>query len=268
MLQDAGRTAKGSRVASGEGVAAAAARAGRESDGMRPSMLGDQIKEHLLAGILAGDFAPGERIVETRVARELGVSQGPVREALRDLATLGLVELQPYRGARVRRPDTDEIRQAMGVRAELEALAAAEACRRLGASGLAHLKSLVGEMVESAAAGRIEAYVQRNTEFHRALIRASGNRTLERLWEQLGPFARTYMTAAASGLDAGRIRRSHLTVVRALASRDPAAAAAAMREHSREAQELLRRRDAGQGESGIDPTSQGAGASRSGRRAK
>jgi DNA-binding GntR family transcriptional regulator len=231
-------------------------------------MLGDRVKDNLLSRILAGEFAPGARIVETRVARELGVSQGPVREALRDLSALGLVELQPYRGARVRRPDTDEIRQAMGVRAELEALAAAEACPRLGADELADLKSLVAEMAELAAAGRMEAYVQRNTEFHRAVIRASGNQTLERLWELLGPFARTYITAAASGLDAGRIRTSHLRVVRALASRDPAAAAAAMREHSREAQELLRGRDAGQGEPGIDPKSKGAGTPRSGRRAR
>jgi len=230
-------------------------------------MLGDRIKDQLLARILTGEFAPGARIVETRVARDLGVSQGPVREALRDLATLGLVELQPYRGARVRRPDTDEIRQAMAVRAELEALAAAEACLRLTPEGLTGLRAILDEMVELAAAGRLEAYVQRNTEFHRAVIRASGNQTLERLWELLGPFARTYMTAAASGLDSGRVRRSHQRVVRALASGGPAAAAAAMREHSREAAELLRQRDAEPGGPGTHPTSERAGASRPGRRA-
>lgn len=230
-------------------------------------MLGDRIKDHLLPRILAGEFAPGARIVETRVARELGVSQGPVREALRDLATLGLVELQPYRGARVRRPETEEIRQAMRVRAELEALAAAEACPRLGAEGLAELKAILAEMVELAAGGRMQEYVQRNTEFHRAVMRASGNPTLERLWELLLPFARTYLTAAASGMDARRIRRSHQRVVRALASGDPAQAASAMRDHSREAQELLRQRDAGSESSGVDPDGGRAGASRPGRRA-
>lgn len=230
------------------------------------NMLGDQIKDHLLALILAGKFAPGARIVETRVARELGVSQGPVREALRDLATLGLVELQAYRGARVRRPETAEIQEAMRVRAELEAMAAAEACDRLGAGRLAEMRAILADMVELAGAGQLEAYVRRNTEFHRAIVCASGNRTLERLWELLLPFARTYLTAAASGLEAGRIRRSHERILRALASGDPEVAARAMRDHSREAQELVRRRDSASGGSGVDPISKRAGASRAGRR--
>lgn len=233
---------------------------------VQATMLGDQIKDHLLALILAGEFAPGARIVETRVARDLGVSQGPVREALRDLATLGLVELQAYRGARVRRPATEEIQEAMRVRAELEALAAAEACGRRGLGDLSEMRAILAEMVDLAASGQMEAYVRRNTEFHRAVVRTSGNRTLERLWELLLPFARTYLTAAASGLDAGRIRRSHERILRALASGDPEVAARAMRDHSREAQELVTQRDSGSGGGGVGPGGKRVGASRAGRR--
>lgn len=239
---------------------------GGDEGPVRATMLGDQIKDHLLALILAGKFTPGARIVETRVARELGVSQGPVREALRDLATLGLVELQAYRGARVRRPETAEIQEAMRVRAEIEAMAAAEACGRLCADRLAELRDILDEMVNLASSGQFEGYVRRNTEFHRAIMRTSGNRTLERLWELLLPFARTYLTAAVSGLDAGRIRRSHERILRALASGDPEVAARAMRDHSREAQELVRRRDLASGESGVGPSSKRAGASQAGRR--
>jgi DNA-binding GntR family transcriptional regulator len=248
-----------------DGDGARGAVAGGREDPVQPTMLGDQIKDHLLSRILAGEFDPGARIVETRVARELGVSQGPVREALRDLATLGLVELQPYRGARVRRPETGEIQEAMRVRAELEALAATEACGRLDADRLAGLKAILDEMVELASSGQMEAYVRRNTAFHRAVMQASGNRTLERLWELLLPFARTYLTAAASGLDAGRIRRSHERILRALASGDPEVAARAMRDHSREAQELVRQRDLGSG-GDVGPSGKRAGASRAGRR--
>ena len=68
------------------------------------SPLSDQIKDRLLQEIMAGGYAPGSRIVETRVARELGTSQAPVREALRDLEALGVVETTAFRGARVRRP--------------------------------------------------------------------------------------------------------------------------------------------------------------------
>ena len=170
------------------------------------------------------------------MARELGISQGPVREALRDLATLGLVELSPFRGARVRRPTTEEIGEAMRVRAELEAMAAAEACPRLTAEKQAALERIVGEMVELLVGGNLEAYVRRNTDFHRAVVQLSGNRTLERMWEMLVPFARTYMTAVADPPKVEWAERSHLGVVEALASGDPAKAAAVMRAHVHEAQ--------------------------------
>jgi len=210
---------------------------------VRHHMLGDQVKEHLLTAILVGDFAPGERIVETRIARDLGISQGPVREALRDLAVLGLVELEPYRGARVRRPSTAEFQEAMGVRAELEALAAMAACPRAAREDLAVLGEMVEEMSALAAAGDMKTYVRRNTEFHRAVVRLSGNRTLARLWELLEPFARTYITATAAPVDTAWVRRSHLRIVEALASGDPVAAAAIMREHSRDTRAQVGRRD-------------------------
>src|SRR5512139_851338 len=86
-------------------------------------VLSGQVKDHLLQEIMAGHYAPGSRIVETRVARELGTSQAPVREALRDLEALGVVELNAFRGARVRRPSAAELLEAFEVRAELESLA-------------------------------------------------------------------------------------------------------------------------------------------------
>ena len=85
-------------------------------------VLSELVKDRILAWILEGVLEPGSRIVETRVARDLGTSQAPVREALRDLATLGFVEMQPYRGSRVRKPSKDELVDAIEVRAELEAL--------------------------------------------------------------------------------------------------------------------------------------------------
>ncbi len=88
------------------------------------SVLSDAVKDRLLEAILDGRYPPGSRIVETRVARELGTSQAPVREALRDLEALGVVEIAAFRGARVRRPSRDELLEAYVVRAELEAMAA------------------------------------------------------------------------------------------------------------------------------------------------
>ena len=86
------------------------------------SVLADQVKDRILEGILNGAYPPDSRIVETQVARALGTSQAPVREALRGLEALGVVEITPFRGARVRRPSKREILEAYVVRSTLEAL--------------------------------------------------------------------------------------------------------------------------------------------------
>ncbi|MBV9363092.1 MAG: GntR family transcriptional regulator, partial [Solirubrobacterales bacterium] len=99
----------------------------------RPT-LRDQIKQVLLERIVDGTYAPGERIVEIRVAQELGVSQAPVREALRELELLRLVESEPFRGARVRGAGPEEIVEIYPVRAALEEVAAQEAAPRLAGS--------------------------------------------------------------------------------------------------------------------------------------
>src|SRR3954470_7649275 len=110
------------------------------------SMLSAQVKDRLLQWILEGELQPGSRIVETRVARQLGTSQAPVREALRDLATLGLVEMHPFRGARVRQPAAEELIEAMEVRGELEAIAARQAARGIDAATLAQMNVLIERM--------------------------------------------------------------------------------------------------------------------------
>ena len=73
------------------------------------TVLREQVKELLLERILRGEVQPGERLVETRIAQELGTSQAPVREALRDLELLRVVESEPFRGARVRAISAEEM---------------------------------------------------------------------------------------------------------------------------------------------------------------
>ena len=102
-------------------------------------VLADQVKDRLLQAIIAGRYAPDSRIVETRVAREYGTSQAPVREALRGLEALGLVEITPFRGARVRRPSRNELVEAYAVRSELECLGARLAVPRITDADMAEL---------------------------------------------------------------------------------------------------------------------------------
>ena len=200
------------------------------------SILSAQIKDRMLQWVLEGELAPGSRIIETRIARQLGTSQAPVREALRDLATLGLVEMHPFRGARVRQPAADELVEAMELRGELEAIAARTAVQRIDAAGLARMHDLLGLMRQSAARGDAYAQAQHNSAFHDCVISASGNRTLQRLWAMLEPFARTYLTATAPGADLHWLAERHVAILDAFEARDPERAAQVMRAHAREAE--------------------------------
>jgi DNA-binding GntR family transcriptional regulator len=94
-------------------------------------MLRDQIKDVIVERILDGVYGPGERIVEIRVAEEFGVSQAPVREALRELETLRFVESSPFKGAWVREVSDDELAEVYPIRAALEDVAARAAAVRL-----------------------------------------------------------------------------------------------------------------------------------------
>src|SRR3712207_2439277 len=94
--------------------------AGGRSVAVSRTVLRDQIKDALLQRILDGTYGPGERIVEIRVADEFGVSQAPVREALRELEILRLVVSEPFRGARVKVVRPEEVAEIYPVRAALE----------------------------------------------------------------------------------------------------------------------------------------------------
>ena len=195
------------------------------------SNLREQIQDVLLQRIVEGTYRPGERIVETRIAQELGVSQGPVREALRDLERLGCVVHEPGRGCSVRAFSAEELLEAFPVRAALEALAARLAAECITRDELAELERQLGRM--RAAARRADAHdqSQANASFHATVVRAARNETLERQWRMLEPYSRTYLTVSRPGIDLVHLSDRHEPVLEALRSGDPEVAAAAMHEH-------------------------------------
>jgi DNA-binding GntR family transcriptional regulator len=194
------------------------------------AVLGDQVKDHLLSAILAGDYPPGARIVETRVARELGVSQSPVREALRDLAALGVVEMSAFRGARVRHPSASELLDAFLVRTNLEQLAARLAGARLQGADLDHLERCIDDMERAARAGDPHAEAVADAAFHAGIVELAGNPVLLRAWRTTEPYLRTYISLSAPG---GRPPPGdlHRPVLEALRSRDSKRIAAAIERH-------------------------------------
>lgn len=194
-------------------------------------VLSHAVKDRLIERIVDGTYPPGSRIVETRVARELGTSQAPVREALRDLEALGVVEISPFRGARVRRPGLDELLEAYGVRAELEAMAVRLALLRLVPADLEAMTACLDDMRRCADAGDTAGEAAADAAFHAALVDRAANATLRRLWGQLEPYSRTYINMAAPGGDRREMAELHRPVLDALRSGDPARADAAIRDH-------------------------------------
>jgi DNA-binding GntR family transcriptional regulator len=203
------------------------------------SSLREQIKDVILQRIVEGSLEPGSRIVETRIAQELGVSQGPVREALRDLEQLGCVVHEPNRGCSVRDFSLEELLEAFPVRAALEALAARLAAERITKAELAELEQLLERMTKAARRGDAHDQSQANASFHATIVRAARNPTLERQWQMLEPYSRTYLTVSRPGIDLVFLSDRHIPILNALRSRDPAAAAQAMQEHLMGAADLL-----------------------------
>jgi len=203
------------------------------------SVLSDQVKDHLLQAILSGRYPPDSRIVETRVARELGCSQGPVREALRDLEALGIVETIPFHGSRVRRADTGELAEAYGIRAELESLGVRLAVPHLGEADIAELQSYIDEMQRAASAGDVLAEAHVDTAFHGRVIDLAANITLRRVWSFLEPMSRTYITFVAHTVRPHEMANLHQPIMDALQARDVDAAAEAVRRHFRIAAEMF-----------------------------
>jgi len=199
------------------------------------SVLAEQVKERLLQDIFAGRYPPQSRIIETRVARELGTSQAPVREALRGLEALGLIEILPFRGARVRHPSSTELRDAYLVRTELEVLGARLGVPRLTDADLAELDDLHAAMWRAAEKNDRPALAHADTRFHERLLAFSGNAALQRVWSALEPFQRTYMTLVAPGADEKWTAGLHDPIVEALHTRDTDAVVGALRHHFEEA---------------------------------
>ncbi len=210
-----------------------------EPEPIEREVLSARVKDRVLRWILEGELAPGSRIVETRVARQLGTSQAPVREALRDLASLGFVEIRPYQGSRVRRPSVQELREAIAVRGELEALAGRLAAPRMTVGVLEQLEDLFEQMARDAERGDAHEQAAHNARFHGIIVQAAGNRALERLWGMLEPFGRTYVTASMPGIDLRWLGARHRGIIEALRDGDAERAADALRKHAVEAAQLL-----------------------------
>lgn len=195
--------------------------------------LSKQIKEALLERILSHELKPGDRLIELKIAEEMQTSQAPVREALRELEAIGLVENQRNRGARVRAIDQQELAEIYAVRAELEALAGELVARDAPETGKA-LKSCYQNLLKCAEKGNSKRFTELNSQFHRTIVENSGNRTLKDTWQSLHVLSRTWVNISRSSADLVPIAKSHLPIVEAITNGDTTAARAESWKHVKE----------------------------------
>ncbi|KAA0178949.1 GntR family transcriptional regulator [Cupriavidus gilardii] len=145
------------------------------------ALVTDKLRER----ILKGDYAPGERLVENKLSAELGVSRIPVREALRTLASEGLVLIEPRRGASVAKLSPDIVREMVEVRATLEGLNAKLAAQRRDPGLIAELEAVLQQGMEAAAQGKADELLTLNSRFHEVLGNIAANSVLQEMMRSL-----------------------------------------------------------------------------------
>ncbi len=190
----------------------------------------ESVHDALRHAILSGQLAGGTRLVQAELAAQFGVSNTPVREAMRQLATEGMIRFDPYRGAVVHSPDLLEVLEVYEIRLLLEPEAARKAALRITAAQLAQARQIHDEM---AGIRDIGDWVPQNLRFHRVIIDAAGSPRLAAVILSLEHIAATHVALA---LNAGLHRmehghQEHAKILDALQSKDSDLVARLVAEH-------------------------------------
>jgi phosphonate utilization transcriptional regulator len=216
---------------------------------LQSSSLASVVQQEIERAILAGEYAPGAKLVEAAIAERLGVSRGPVREAFRMLEEAGLVRTEKNRGVFVRDIPIEEATEIFDLRAAMDELVGRKLAAAVTAPQLKEIKSLVDAMEKAVRAADARQYHLLNLRFHDRLVEMAGNSKLtaiyRKLIKELSLFRRLnladswLMPISAS---------EHRQIVKAISSGDPEAAGRAMFDHVMDSKERTienhqRRRD-------------------------
>lgn len=155
----------------------------------------EEIKDKLMDAIISGMIKPGDRIVETRWAKDLGVSQSPIREALRELEMIGVVETIPYKGCIVCEISSEELIDGLKVRASLEVHAVEEIFEKMDFTFIEKMEEMMEGMRAAVKEDDMRSFSKLDTEFHLVMIEGAENKQLLRLWKQCSTHDFTHITA-------------------------------------------------------------------------
>jgi DNA-binding GntR family transcriptional regulator len=188
------------------------------------------VRDGLVRAIMDSRYQPGDRLIEMNIAREYGTSQGPVREALRELEVLGFVRSEPHRGTYVRDSWQKGMLELYQLRGALEEFATRLATPLL-AGDVSALQEEVDAMSAAAAGDDVDGLVDHSEAFHRLIIEASGNRLLSNVWTGLSIVEHNELTMVALPIELATVAAAHQPIVDAIAAGDVEAACRESRDH-------------------------------------
>lgn len=205
----------------------------RNASSLVRASLSEQIRDMLLNRIATGELRPGDRLVELKIAAEMQTSQAPVREALRELETMGLVETARNRGARVRVISEQELGEILDVRGQLEGYAAALAASK-GGDVPREMTDGLEKMRRASKNDDKHSYVEGFDDFHQALVKSAGNAVLYDEWWRLSVKVRPLLAAVHFREDMRDRLTKHERIAQAFETHDGDAAQAATIAHAQE----------------------------------
>lgn len=199
---------------------------------LQSSSLASVVQQEVERAILAGEYAPGSKLIEATLATRMGVSRGPVREAFRMLEEAGLVRTEKNRGVFVRDIPMDEAVEIFDLRAAMDELVGRQLAASITPAQLKEIKGMVDAMEKAAKAQDAREYHLLNLRFHDRLVEMAGNRKVtaiyRKLIKELSLFRRLNLAENwLMPVSAGE----HRAIVKAIASGDPEAAGRAMFQH-------------------------------------
>ena len=202
--------------------------------------LRELVFEALREAIISGRLQPGERLMESQLAQDLGVSRTPVREAIRKLELEGFVVMIPRKGAYVADISLKDIADVFEIRSALEGLAAELAAERATDEEIEQLERQLVEYAECIERQDVARLVEIDTKFHETLYTASRNERLSQMLSLLREQIQRFRTRTLALPDRMRLAlEEHRAVVEAVASRDPEAARRLAQEHIQSAENSL-----------------------------
>jgi len=209
----------------------------------KPSVtLHDEVVGRLRDMIVEGELTPGARVPERQLCTSFGISRTPLREALKVLASEGLIVLLPNRGARVARLTAKDVEDMFQVMGALEALSGEVACARIDDAGIAEIRALHYQMLAHYARRQLPDYFRLNQRIHESIVAAADNAVLTAQYQALSSrIRRARYLANMSRQRWDEAMEEHEAILDALVRRDGARLAAVLKQHLRhKGEEVIR----------------------------